>query len=239
MNWCEYPGYWIGHEALQNYGCRLATGLGITLQLVSASVVLGFFLGLGLALVRQSKNPLLSAPARLYINFFRGTPLLAQLFLVYYGSGQFRAFWESLGLWWFFRNEYWCALLAFTLNTMAYQAEAWRGALQALPRGQIEAGQSLGLSRWPIFLKIVLPQALILALRPLGNELIVMIKASAVASLVSLYDLMGATRLAFARSFDLSIYFYTALIYLALVEIIRRLWDRIELYLTRHLHVSR
>lgn len=239
MNWCEYPGYWIGNEALQNYGCRMATGLWVTLQLVAISVLLGFFLGLGLALVRQSKNPMLSWPARFYINFFRGTPLLAQLFLVYYGSGQFRPFWDSVGLWWFFRNEFWCALLAFTLNTMAYQAEAWRGALQALPKGQIEAGQSLGLSRWPIFLKIVLPQALILALRPLGNELVVMIKASAVASLVSLYDLMGATRLAFARSFDLSIYFYTALIYLALVEIIRRLWDRIERHLTRHLSHTR
>lgn len=239
MNWCEYPGFWVGNEALQNYGCRMAAGLWITIQLVSISVALGFFLGLGLALIRQSKNPLLSAPAKLYINFFRGTPLLAQLFLVYYGSGQFRTFWEAIGLWSFFRNEFWCALLAFTLNTMAYQAEAWRGALQAMPKGQIEAGQSLGLPRNAIFLKIILPQALILALRPLGNELITMIKASAVASLVSLYDLMGATRLAFARSFDLSIYFYTALIYLALVEMIRRIWDRIEKRLTRHLSLSR
>ena len=83
--------------------------------------------------------------------------------------------------------------------------------------------------------RVILPQAMILALRPLGNELIVMIKASAIASLVTLFDLMGATRLAFARSFDLSIYLYAALIYLALTEIIRRVWDRIEIRLTRHM----
>lgn len=235
MNWCEYPGFWLGHETLERYGCRLASGLGVTLQLVSVSVVLGIMLGLGLALVRLSRSRWLAWPAAGYIAFFRGTPLLGQLFLVYYGSGQFRTLWDDLGLWWFFRSEYWCALLTFTLNTTAYQAEAWRGAIQAIHRGQREAGQSLGLSRAVIFWKITAPQALIVALRPLGNELITMIKASAVASLVSLYDLMGATRLAFSRSFDLSVYFYTALIYLAMVEIVRRVWVVVEARLTRHL----
>jgi polar amino acid transport system permease protein len=238
MMWCELPGYWLGHETLQNYGCRIAGGLVVTLQLVAVSVVLGFFLGLGLALLRLSKHRTISWPARAYITFFRGTPLLCQLFLVYYGSGQFRLFWQDIGLWWMFRSEYWCALLAFTLNTTAYQAEAWRGAIQSLPRGQIEAGQALGLHRFAIFLRIVVPQALIVALRPLGNELVTMIKASSVASLVSLYDLMGATRLAFARSFDLTIYLYTALIYLALVEIVRRVWNVAEARLTRHLKMG-
>ena len=94
---------------------------------------------------------------------------------------------------------------------------------------------ALGLHRWASLRHVIMPQAMILALRPLGNELIVMIKASAVASLVTLFDLMGATRLAFARSFDLSIYLYAALIYLVMVEIIRRVWDRLELRLTRHM----
>ncbi|MGL4324492.1 MAG: ABC transporter permease subunit, partial [Beijerinckiaceae bacterium] len=107
MNWCEYPGFWLGHEVLQNYGCRMMGGLWVTIKLVAISVFLGFFLGLGLALLRQSKSRLISGPAKFYITFFRGTPLLAQLFLIYYGSGQFRAFWDSIGLWWFFRNEFW------------------------------------------------------------------------------------------------------------------------------------
>ena len=125
--------------------------------------------------------------------------------------------------------------MTFTLNTAAYQAEILRGAIQAIPRGQFEGAASLGLHRWATLRLVALPQAMILALRPLGNELIVMIKASAIASLVTLFDLMGATRLAFARSFDLSIYLYAALIYLVLVEIIRRIWDRAELRLSRHL----
>ena len=94
---------------------------------------------------------------------------------------------------------------------------------------------SLGLRpRW-IMLKIVLPQALIIGLRPLGNEVILMIKGSAVAAIVTVFDLMGATRLAFARSFDITVYFYAAVLYLMLVETLRRLWDRIERHLTRHL----
>jgi len=108
-----------------------------------------------------------------------------------------------------------CCLLAFTINTAAYQAEIFARALQSLHPGQAEAAKSLGMRPYAVFLKVEMPQALIIALRPLGNELIVMIKASSLASLVTLFDLMGATKLAFARSFDLSIYFVAALIYLA------------------------
>lgn len=235
MSWCEWPGAAIGLEVLERYGCRLADGLGLTIKLVAISVVLGFALALLLALVRV-RGP---RPARWlaagYMTFFRGTPLLCQLFLIYYGLGSFRPFWDSIGLWWFFREPMYCCLLAFTANTAAYQAEILRGAIEALPRGQTEAAEALGMRPAATFLKVILPQAFITALRPLGNELIVMIKASSLASLVTMFDLMGATKLAFARSFDLSIYLVAALIYLMLVEIIRRLWDVMEARLTRHL----
>jgi len=235
MKWCEAPGFYLGHEVLERYGCRMADGLVLTLQLVGISSTLGFVFAIGLALLRLH-GP---APARHavggYTTFFRGTPLLCQLFLIYYGLGAFRPFWQEIGLWWFFREPIYCCLLAFTLNTAAYQAEILRGSLQALPKGQVEAGRALGMRPAAILLKIEMPQALIIGLRPLGNELITMIKASAIASLVTLFDLMGATRLAFARSFDLSIYLWAALIYLALVEIIRRVWGLMETRLTRHL----
>ena len=110
-----------------------------------------------------------------------------------------------------------------------------RGALQSVPRGLPEAGRALGLSKAVILFKIELPQAMMIALRPLGNELIIMVKASALGSLVTLYDLMGATKFAFARSFDLMIYLVAAVIYLVLVEMIRRVWAVGERYLTRHL----
>lgn len=235
MSWCEYPGYLIGSEVLQNYGCRMAGGLWITFQLVAISVVLGFALAVALAVARLYGPGWARSAITGYTTFFRGTPLLCQLFLVYYGFGQFRPFWQDVGLWWFFREPFYCAVFTFTINTAAYQAEILRGAIQSIPRGQFEGALALGLHRWSSLRHIILPQAMILALRPLGNELIVMIKVSAIASLVTLFDLMGATRLAFARSFDLSIYLYAALIYLALTELIRRIWDRLELRLTKHM----
>ena len=217
MTWCEAPGFWLGVEVLERYGCRMVSGLTVTLQLVAISIGLGFFLGLGLAVLRLRGPKPVQWMIAGYTTFFRGTPLLCQLFLIYYGLGAFRLFWQDVGLWWFFRDPLYCCLLSFTINTAAYQAEIFRGSLQSLPKGQIEAGRALGLRPWAIFLRIEMPQALIIGLRPLGNELITMIKASAIASLVTLYDLMGVTRLAFARSFDLSIYVAAAVIYLALV----------------------
>ena len=235
MSWCEYPGYIVGSEVFQNYGCRMFSGLWITFELVAISVTLGFVLAVGLAVARLYGPKWAQGLINGYTTFFRGTPLLCQLFLVYYGLGQFRLFWTDVGLWWFFREPFYCALLTFVINTAAYQAEILRGAIQSIPRGQFEGALALGLHRWATLRHVIMPQAMILALRPLGNELIVMIKSSAIASLVTLFDLMGATRLAFARSFDLSIYLYAALIYLILVEVIRRVWDRLELRLTRHM----
>jgi polar amino acid transport system permease protein len=235
MTWCEAPGMLIGNEALTQYGCRIVGGLWITLLLVGISVPIGFVLGIGLALARLSGSALVRWPAAVYITFFRGTPLLVQLFLIYYGGGQIRHALDAVGVWWFFRDPINCALFSFTINTAAYQAEALRGAIQSLPRGQIEAARALGLHRFPIFWRIVFPQALIIALRPLGNELIVMIKASAIASLVTVLDLMGQTRIAFARTFDFTLYAFAALLYLALTEAVRRIWEAMEQRLTRHL----
>ncbi len=235
MSWCELPGFWLGNAAITTYGCRIFQGLGLTLQLVALSVALGFVLGVALALARVSGPRALAAAANGYMTFFRGTPLLCQLFLVYYGAGQFRPFLDSIGLWVFFRDAYFCAAFTFTLNTAAYQAEIFRGAIGAVPKGQIEAGKAMGLRPAAIFLRIVAPQAAMIALRPLGNEVVIMVKSSAVASLVTLFDLMGSTRLAFARSFDLSVYLFAAVLYLMIVESIRRLWDAAERRLTRHL----
>lgn len=233
--WCEQPGVWIGSEVLERYGCRMADGLVVTMQLVAVSVGIGFFIGLALALLRLYGPRWAGRLVQGYTTFFRGTPLLCQLFLVYYGLGQFRPFWQELGLWWFFREPFLCAALTFTINTAAYQAEIFRGAIQSIPRGQFEGAMALGLGPRATMFRVILPQAMIVALRPLGNELITMIKSSSVASLVTLFDLMGSTRLAFARSFDLSIYLYAAVLYLMMVELIRRLWDELERRLTRHL----
>jgi polar amino acid transport system permease protein len=235
MEWCDLPGHWLGHEVLERYGCRMSQGIWITIQLTGLSVAMGFALALGLAVLQRYGPRWAGALVTGYTTFFRGTPLLAQLFLVYYGLGQFRLFWQDVGLWWLFREPFYCALLTFTINTAAYQAEILRGALNSVGKGQFEGAYALGLGRWQALATVILPQAMIVALRPLGNELITMIKSSSVASLVTILDLMGATRFAFARSFDLSIYLYAALMYLVLVEAVRRVWNRAEARLTRHL----
>ncbi|MDO4637753.1 MAG: ABC transporter permease [Lautropia sp.] len=224
-------------DLLQRYGPRMIDGLLVTLKLVSVSFFLGMVLAQLLALGRLSKLRPLNVVCRAYIYFFRGSPLLAQLFLLYYGiaSPAFRHFWQNIGLWGFFRDPWNCALLAFTLNTAAYQAEIFRGSLLAIPKGQWEACQSLGLSRLTTLRKVIMPQAMLVAIGPLGNELILMIKASAIASLVTVYDVMGVTRLAFSRSFNFEVYLWAAVLYLLIVEIIRRLLRRIEGYLSRHM----
>jgi polar amino acid transport system permease protein len=222
-------------DILDRYGLRILDGLLVTIELVVISVALGALIALPVAIARLSRNRLLRVASLAYVYFFRGTPLLAQVFLVYYGSGQFRGFFETIGLWWLFRDAFFCCLLTFTLNTGAYQAEILRGAIAAVPRGQVEAARSLGLSAWHTLTRVVLPQAFIIALRPLGNEVVLMIKGSAVAAIVTVFDLMGVTRLVYARTFDFSVYLYAAVLYLILVELLRRAWTGLEARLTRHL----
>ena len=211
------------------------SGLWTTLMLVFISIAVGALLSIPVAYARMSGNRVLSSIAFGYVYFFRGTPLLAQTFLVYYGLGEFKAELEMLGLWGFFREGFYCAIFAFALNTAAYQAEILRGAIESVPKGQWEGAASLGLHDLQTLRKIILPQALIVALRPYGNEVILMIKGSAVVALVTVPDLMGQTRLAFSRTFDFQTYLWAGVIYLALVETLRHLVDWIERGITRHL----
>lgn len=222
-------------EFVEKYGPKYLKGLGITVQLVGISIVLGAMLSLPVALGRMSANVAVKPVAFAYVYFFRGTPLLAQIFLVYYGAGVFVAELKSIGLWVFFRDPWNCAVFTFTLNTAAYQAEILRGAIQSVPRGQWEASAALGLKRWQTFRKVILPQALIVALRPYGNEIILMIKGSAIVAIITVLDLMGETRRAFSRTYDFQTYIWAAIFYLLIVEILRNAWDRLEKRLTRHL----
>ncbi|KJZ56540.1 ABC transporter permease [Pseudomonas marginalis] len=219
---------------LERYAPRFIDGLLVTGKLVAISFSLGALLGLLIALGRLSTYRWVRGFTGVYVYFFRGSPLLVQLFMLYYGLGSFKGFWQEVGLWWFFRDAWLCTLLAFTLNTAAYQAEIMRGALTAIAPGQREASQTLGLSRWTTLRKVILPQSLLVAIGPLGNELVLMIKASSIASLVTIYDLMGVTKLAFSRTFDFQIYLWAAVLYLVIVEVVRRALKRLERSLSKH-----
>ena len=217
------------------YAPAYLKGLGTTLSLVCISMVLGAILSVPVAYGRMSSNRFLSGLAYCYVYFFRGTPLLVQTYLVYYGLGSFRVELQTIGLWDFFKDAFNCGVFAFSLNTAAYQAEILRGAIESVPRGQWEASSSLGLHKLQTLWKVILPQAMIVALRPYGNEIILMIKGSAIVAIITVYDLMGETRRAFSRSFDFQTYLWAALIYLTIVEALRHLIDWIERAITRHL----
>lgn len=223
-------------ELFARYAPSYLEGLWTTLTLTVISIVIGAALSLPIAYARMSDNRYLSAFAYGYVYFFRGTPLLAQTFLIYYGLGSFRPALEAVGLWGFFREAWYCAIFAFALNTAAYQAEILRGAIESVPKGQWEGAAALGLHKLQTLRKIILPQALIVALRPYGNEIILMIKGSAVVALVTVHDLMGVTRLAYSRSFDFQTYIWAALMYLTVVELLRHFIDWIERRITVHLH---
>ena len=223
-------------ELFAKYAPSYLSGLYVTLTLVAISIILGAILSVPICYARMSKNRVLNAISYGYVYFFRGTPLLAQTFLIYYGFGSFRPQLEAIGLWGFFREAWYCAVFAFALNTAAYQAEILRGAIESVGKGQWEAASALGLSKMQTLYKIILPQALIVALRPYGNEIILMIKGSAIVAIITVYDLMGETRRAFSRTFDFQTYLWAALLYLSLVETLRHLVDWIERRITRHLH---
>ncbi|MEG9884651.1 MAG: ABC transporter permease [Hyphomicrobiales bacterium] len=217
------------------YAPRYVHGIGTTIALVSLSVILGAVLSVPVAFGRMSKKPVLSLPASAYVYLLRGTPLISQLFLIYYGLGTFHEQLEAVGLWVFFESAGNCALFAFILNTSAYQAEILRGAIESVSPSQREAATALGLKGLATLRKIILPQALMVALRPYGNEIILMLKGSAVVGLITVYDIMGETQYAYSHEFDLQFYFWAAIFYLIIVEVLRNILARLERRLTRHL----
>lgn len=224
---------------VDRYGIKYLTGLLTTLQLVAISITLGAVLSIPIAFARMSSNKIIGAAAYVYVYLFRGTPLLVQLFLIYFGLGAFfaeyRGMFQEYGLWTYLREAWYYALLAFTLNTAAYQAEIMRGAIESVPKGQWEGASALGISKVIAFRQVILPQALIVALRPYGNEIVLMLKGSAIVALVTVLDLMGETRRAFSQTYDFQAYIWAAVFYLIMVESLRNLWSWLEQRLTRHL----
>ncbi|EJF80613.1 His/Glu/Gln/Arg/opine family amino ABC transporter, permease, 3-TM region [Bartonella sp. DB5-6] len=231
----EWLYFLFNPALLDRYGLKFIYGFIVTLELVFISCSLGFFLGMLITFARLSNNKFLQYIVRAYVYFFRGSPLLVQLFLFYYGLGSMNNFWQQVGLWWFFQNAWYCCLFIFALNSAAYQSEIFKGSFLSVTTGQREASKALGLSNSVTFLKVIFPQAMVVALRPLGNEFILMIKSSAIASLITIYDLMGIAKLTYSRTFDFQVYVWAALIYLLIVELIQRFIVFIEYRLTRYL----
>ena len=200
----------------------------ITLKLLSASLFFGLFLGLFFAILRLNKNVFINKFAYGYSYVFRGTPLLVQIFIIYFGLGQIE-YLRSTVLWVVLKEPYWCAIIAFTLNTGAYTSEILRSAFQTIKPGIIEAGKSLGISNKIIFYKIQIPIAIRQSLPAYGNEIILMMKGTSLASTVTLMDLTGVAKYIISTTFKpIEVFIVAGGIYLFMTFIIHNVIKYLE-----------
>ena len=200
----------------------------ITLKLLSASLFFGLFLGLFFAILRLNKNIFINKFAYGYSYVFRGTPLLVQIFIIYFGLGQIE-YLRSTVLWVVLKEPYWCAIIAFTLNTGAYTSEILRSAFQTIKPGIIEAGKSLGISNKIIFYKIQIPIAIRQSLPAYGNEIILMMKGTSLASTVTLMDLTGVAKYIISTTFKpIEVFIVAGGIYLFMTFVIHNVIKYLE-----------
>jgi polar amino acid transport system permease protein len=201
------------------YGIRFASGAIVTLEITAVAVLIGVALGLPLALTRLYGPRWLGATAVAYIELFRGTPLLVQLFIVYYGLPSFGILLDNLP----------AAFITLGLNSAAYQAEYFRGAIKSIDPGQVTAARAVGMSHLQALRHVLLPQAVRVVLPAWSNEVIGVMKASAVVFLIAVQDLMAQAKIIFGRTFDpVQAYVVVTIVYLVMIAILAFLLSRLE-----------
>jgi len=215
-------------ELMINSFPKLLSAAVITLKLLSVSLIIGLFIGLFFAILRLNKNIFINRFAYGYSYIFRGTPLLVQIFIIYFGLGQIE-YLRSTVLWVILKEPYWCAIIAFALNTGAYTSEILRSAFQTIKPGIIEAGKSLGISNKVIFYKIQIPIAIRQSLPAYGNEIILMMKGTSLASTVTIMDLTGVAKYIISTTFKpIEVFIVAGGIYLFMTFIIHNLIKFLE-----------
>lgn len=215
-------------ELLLNSTLTLASGIPLTMILTFASLVIGLLVSVPLAFLRASGNRYVSMPVLAYTYVFRGTPLLVQLFIIYYGLGQID-FIRSSFLWYFLRDPFWCSLLAFSLNSAAYTTEVFRGGILAVPSGMVDAAQAIGMTPLQQKRKIVLPIAFRGVLPSYVNEVIALLKASSLASTVTLLEITGLSRKLVSETFaPYEIFIAAGILYLGLTSIFTSAFRMLE-----------
>jgi len=216
-----------------------ADGMWMTLQLTVLSLLIGFCIALPFGMIRAKSNGLGSKLINIYVYAFRGTPLLVQLYLIYYGLSQFEWVRDSFA-WVILREAWWCALITFSLNSGAYATEIIRGAVQSVPEGELEAAKSLGLSPFRVNQLVLIPSALRRALPQYGNEVVFMLHGSVVASIITIQDILGVGRTLNARYYLAYEGFLTAAaLYMALAFVVVFAFRQLEKRYLGYLNVSR
>jgi len=222
-------------DMVTEYGPRLLDGFWVTIGITGLSVLIGLILAVPVALMRLSEYKILKWASFIFVFYFRGTPLLVQLFLVYYGSGQFRVELTELGLWQYYRGAYFCAVFTLTLNTCAYTSEIFRGAISSVAKGEIEAGRACGMSGILLYRRVIIPQAMRIAWPAYGNEVIFLMQASSLVSIITLLDLTGVARRIISETFAVyEVYIFVALLYLVITYVLAFIFKRVEKHLQRH-----
>ena len=215
-------------ELMINSFPKLLSAAAITLKLLSVSLIIGLIIGLLFAILRLNKNIFINRFAYGYSYLFRGTPLLVQIFIIYFGLGQIE-YLRTTFLWTILKEPYWCAIIAFALNTGAYTSEILRSAFQTIKPGIIEAGKSLGISSRVIFYKIQIPIAIRQSLPAYGNEIILMMKGTSLASTVTIMDLTGVAKYIISTTFrPVEVFIVAGGIYLFMTFIIHNLIKFLE-----------
>ena len=215
-------------DLMTNSFPKLLNATIVTLKLLSVSLIIGLFIGLFFAVLRLNKNIFINKFAYGYSYIFRGTPLLVQIFIIYFGLGQIELVRSSF-LWVVLKEPYWCAIIAFALNTGAYTSEILRSAFQTIKPGIIEAGKSLGISKKEIFYKIQIPIAIRQSLPAYGNEIILMLKGTSLASTVTLMDLTGVAKYIISTTFKpIEVFIVAGGIYLFMTFIIHNVIKFLE-----------
>ncbi len=215
-------------ELMINSFPKLLNATLITLKLLSVSLIVGLFIGLGFAILRMNNNKLINKFAYGYSYIFRGTPLLVQIFIIYFGLGQIE-YLRTTFLWVVLKEPYWCAIIAFSLNTGAYTSEILRSAFQTIKPGYLEAGRSLGIPSKIIFTKIQIPIAIKQSLPAYGNEIILMLKGTSLASTVTLMDLTGVAKYIISTTFKpVEVFIVAGGIYLFMTFIIHNVIKYLE-----------
>ena len=215
-------------ELMINSFPKLLNATVVTLKLLSVSLIVGLFIGLLFAILRLNKNIFINKFAYGYSYVFRGTPLLVQIFIIYFGLGQIESLRSSF-LWVILKEPYWCAIIAFALNTGAYTSEILRSAFQTIKPGIIEAGKSLGISNKIIFYKVKIPIAIRQSLPAYGNEIILMLKGTSLASTVTLMDLTGVAKYIISTTFKpIEVFIVAGGIYLFMTFIIHNVIKFLE-----------
>ena len=215
-------------ELMINSLPKLLNAAVITLKLLSVSLIIGLFIGLFFAILRLNKNIFINRFAYGYSYVFRGTPLLVQIFIIYFGLGQIE-YLRSTVLWVILKEPYWCAIIAFALNTGAYTSEILRSAFQTIKPGIIEAGKSLGITNKVIFYKIQIPIAIRQSLPAYGNEIILRMKGTSLASTVTIMDLTGVAKYIISTTFKpIEVFIVAGGIYLFMTFIIHNVIKFLE-----------